>query len=109
MHLIRTAQHRHHQSLFGADGNPDMVVVIREYIVSVDAGVDFGKGFQRLYAGFHEKGHQPQLDAVTLLKTLLVFFAQGHHPAHIRFVESCQHGGLLPGRKQPLGDALANG
>ncbi len=108
MHLIRTAQHRHHQPLFSTDSNPDMVVVIREDIVAVDAGVDFGEGFKGLHAGFHKKRHQPQLDAMTLLKTLLMLFAQGHNPAHIGFVEGGQHGGLLPGRQQPLGDALAD-
>ena len=103
------AQNRYHQPFGRPHSNADMAVVMVDKVLAVDKSIDFGNFPQGLDAGFDEKRHEPQADAVLFLKGLLVSGAHRHGLTHVDLVEGRQHGRILLGRQEPLGDPAADG
>ena len=108
LHAVGVAQDRHHQPLFTADGDADIVKIVQNDVIAVDAGIDVRKLFQRLYAGLDEEGHEAQRNAVALHEMLALTAAQLLDTGQIGLVEGRQHGGLLAGGHQALGNPLAD-
>ncbi|MNQ57715.1 hypothetical protein D3C85_718820 [compost metagenome] len=103
---VGVAQDRNHQTLVGADGHADVVVVLVDDVRAVDLGVDGGQLAQGLNHGLGEEGHEAQLHAVALLEDFLVLGAQGHDVGHVHLVEGGQLGGRVLGFLQATGDGL---
>ena len=49
--MVGVAHHRHHEALFGADGNADVIVILVNHVGAVDLGIDGGHVLERLDAG----------------------------------------------------------
>src|SRR6185369_17866673 len=58
--LIRVAHYRHHKSPFGSNRYADVVKVILDKIVTVDASIDDGHRLERFHRRLHEKRHQSE-------------------------------------------------
>ena len=81
---VRLAHHRNDQTLVGADGDADVVVVLVDDVLAVDLGVDRRDFLERLDHRFHEESHEAQLHAVLLLEALLVLRSAGPSPGACR-------------------------
>ena len=107
--MIAVAYDGYHEALVCADGDADVVVVLLDDFIAFNAGIDFGYGLQCVGYGFGEEGHEAELDAVAFDEGFLVRFAELHDGAHVDFVEGREHGGLLGGVDQVVGDLASQG
>src|SRR5262249_1861522 len=62
--LVRVAHDRHHKSALRPNRYADVVEVILNEIITVDAAVHYGHSFERFDSRFHEERHQPKFDTV---------------------------------------------
>ena len=95
------------QSLLGADGHPDVVVVVLDEFVPFQLRVDLRNGLQRFDDGLDEEGHEAELHAILGLETLLDLLAEAHDGAHVDLVEGGEDGGSLLGVDQLQGNLAA--
>src|SRR5215218_9005017 len=67
---VGVAYHRHDEALLGADRNADVVMVLVDYVVAVDLGVNRRQFLQRDDRGFDKDRHEAEPDAVLFLEPL---------------------------------------
>ena len=108
-HVLGVLEDRHHQALFGADGDTDIDVVERDHIGAINLAVDAGIFFQRLHRSDGKYRHKAQADAVLLFEVFLPLLAQIHGGAHVDLVKGGQDRGGVLGLDEALCDALAQG
>ena len=90
--------------LFGADGDADVVEVLVNDFVAVDAAIDGGKGLQCIDDALTKKDMKPRPTPCFFWNGSLRA-AQGHDAGHVDFVECGQDCGCLLGLDQALGDS----
>ena len=71
--LSASRTHRHNQSALGADGHTDIVEVVLDEIVVLNATIDDRHGFERFDACLNEERHQTEFHAVLFRELLLRF------------------------------------
>ncbi len=73
--------------LLGADGDADVVEVVFNDVVAVDAAVDGRHVLEGLDDGFDEERHEAELHAVLFHELVLDRLAEVHHGGHVHLVE----------------------
>src|ERR1700747_2508598 len=71
----------------GSDGNPDVVEMILDNIVTIDSRIHCLYGLARIHDCFDEERHETELDRMPLLEAVLVLRSQLHHRGHVTLVE----------------------
>jgi hypothetical protein len=105
--LVAIAEHRHDEAALRADGDADVVEMVLHDLIAIDADIDGRDRLEGLDDGFHEEGHEAELDAVLGDKAVLQLGAQGHDGAHVALVEGGEDGGGLLGADELVGDLAA--
>ena len=108
MQLIGIANDGNDQSALAADRDTDIVIVVVNDVISVNARVDFGKFPERFGTGFNKERHETQRDAMFFQETVFIGFAQGNDLAHIDLIEGGQHRRFMPRLHQMSGNLFAN-
>ncbi len=93
--LVAITQHRHHEALIGTHGDADVVVVLGDDFVTLDTCVDLWDGLQRMRDRLRKEGHEAKLQTMALDEFFLMLLAKLHDGAHINFIKSREHSGLL--------------
>ena len=107
--FVAVVEDGNNEAAFGADGDADVVVVLVDDFVALDADVDAWDGFESFDDGFDEKGHEAEFDAIFGEETVLKFFAHVHDSSHVTLVESGEDGGGLLGADELVSDFAAQG
>ena len=68
-----------------------------------------GVSFNYLNDRLDKKRHESQPDLVFFKECVFVLIPDRHHVAHVDFIKRGQHGRVLFGGKQMLGNAFADG
>src|SRR5205085_12128694 len=90
LHDALPIYNRNDQAPFRPDGDPDVVEIILNEIVSFDSPIDRGNRLQRRHRRFNEEGHETKFQPILFSELLLGVSTQGLHLAHVAFVEGRQ-------------------
>ena len=107
--LIAIAQHGNDEALFGANGHPDIEVVLGHDFVSLNSSIEGGHRFEGVDGGLEKEAHEPQLDAVLGLKRGLNFGAKGDEVGKVSLVKGGENRGGVLGADEAIGNFSAEG
>ena len=105
--LVRIAKHRHNQPPLGGDCHTHVVVTVINNVFTVDGGVHRREAFQGFHTGTGKEPHKAETHVMGFLEFRLIMLAHIHDRFHVDLVEGGQHGRILLGRHQALGNPLA--
>src|SRR6185312_5779802 len=88
---IGISQHRNNQSLFRANGDSNIVIMLQHQFIALDFRVQTRKGFERSNHRFGEEGHEAKRYIMPFLERPLTPTTHFHNSAHVYLIKGSEH------------------